>query len=195
MRFEFLHGDCPGRLDAENHIRSIYKIIYGADVQDFAPLLVTARNADNQIMCAAGIRTSQDQFFSDRYLDSDLAIAVRAKSGIDTPKSKIMEITSLASNTPFPVLPMLDAMIEWGRANGMTCGVFTATRPLRRLLKRTGLSYIELAAADISKIAHAEKWGSYYEFDPRVCAFCEVAADPMTLSPRPRTAELRSEAS
>jgi hypothetical protein len=169
--------------------------MYNADVQEFAPLLVAARRVNGEILCAAGIRTSRDQFFSDRYLDADFESVLRAKTSIVAPQSEIMEVVSLASTTPFPVLPMMDAMIRWGRDNGMTCGVFTATRALRRLLKRTGLRYFELAAADVSKVAYPESWGRYYETDPWVCAFTEEPSEHLILSPRLRAAQLRSEAS
>jgi hypothetical protein len=106
-----------------------------------------------------------------------------------------MEVVSLASTTPFPVLPMLDKMIEWGRENGMTCGVFTATTPLRRLLKRTSLNYVELASADISRVSNPKAWGSYYDTDPKVCAFSEALSQPVALSPRARATKIAGEAS
>jgi hypothetical protein len=195
MRIEFLSGDCPGRQETQDHIRSVYKAVYSAKINEFAPLLVAARRANGEILCAAGIRTSRDQFFSDNYLDAAFSTVLRAKTSIDAPQSEIMEVVSLASTTPFPVLPMMDAIIGWGRANGMTCGVFTATRSLRRLLKRTGLPYVEVAAADVSKIADPTIWGTYYDTDPWVCAFSEAPTELLTLSPRSRAAELRSEAS
>lgn len=195
MQIEFLSGQCPGRQQTEDHIASVYRATYNADVKEFAPLLVAARRADGQIMCAAGIRTIHDGFFSDRYLDDNFSTVLQAETGIDAPQSEIMEVVSLASTTPFPVLPLLDAMIVWGRTKGMTCGVFTATRPLRRLLKRTGLPYSELAAADISKVSDPDIWGTYYQADPWVCAFSEVHSQPMTLSPRHRAMASRSEAS
>ncbi len=189
MKIEFLSGVCPARKEAQDHIRSVYKNVYGAEVTEFAPLLVVAKRLDGEILCAAGIRTAQDGFFSDAYLPADFSAALRQAADLDVPASEIMEVVSLASRTPFPVLPMLDKMIEWGRENGMTCGVFTATKPLRRLLNRTSLAYVELAIADDSKVTNPEAWGSYYDTDPKVCAFSEVLSQPATLSPRTIAAE------
>jgi len=191
MRIEFVGRDCPERQKTQDHITNVYRDVYGAEINDFAPLLVSAKRADGKVLCAAGIRTSRDRFFSDRYLDGDLTAVLRAKTGIDAPQEEIMEVVSLASLTPFPVLPMMDAMIRWGQGNGMTCGVFTATGPLRRLLKRAGLPYVKLAAATISRAGEPDIWGSYYDTDPWVCAFNKA----VTLSPRHHAAELRSEAS
>lgn len=184
MKIEFLSGVSAGRTAAENHIQSVYWNTYRAKITDFAPLLVVAQRPDGQILCAAGIRTARDGFFSDAYLKQDFSTVLRQLAGLDVPADQIMEVVSLASKTPFPVLPMLDRMIEWGRENGMTCGVFTATRPLRQLLRRTGLAYTELASAQASQVANPQDWGRYYETDPKVCAFSEVLAQPVTLSPR-----------
>lgn len=195
MKIEFLNGDCPGRTQAQDHIRGVYKTVYGAEVTDFAPLLVVAKRADETILCAAGIRTVRDGFFSQAYLASDFSTAVQQATGLHVPPCEVMEVASLASTTPFPVLPMLDKMIAWGRENGMTCGVFTATRSLRRLLNRTTLRYVELASADVCRVANPQDWGTYYDTDPRVCAFSEVLSQPVTLSPRAQAPALAAEAS
>ncbi|MEB8385617.1 thermostable hemolysin [Rhodobacteraceae bacterium KMM 6894] len=184
MLIEFLTGECPGRAAAQDHIKSVYRDVYGAQVSAFSPLLVVAKRVDGKILCAAGIRTAQNGFFSDTYLGTDFSSALRRAANLDVPAGNIMEVVSLASITPFPVLPMLDRMIGWGRENGMTCGVFTATAPLRRLLRRTGLGYVELAPAKVSMVSNPQDWGHYYDTDPRVCAFNDVLTNPVYLSPR-----------
>ena len=184
MQIEFLTGECPGRVAAQEHIKRVYRDAYGAEVNAFAPLLVVAKRLDGKILCAAGIRTAQDGFFSDIYLGSGFSPALQSAANLDVPTDNIMEVVSLASTTPFPVLPMLDRMIAWGRENGMTCGVFTATAPLRRLLRRTGLGFVELAPAKISMVPNPQDWGHYYDTDPRVCAFNDVLTNPVFLSPR-----------
>ncbi|MBT5000660.1 MAG: hypothetical protein HOJ68_07985 [Bacteroidetes bacterium] len=195
MKIEFLSGDCPGRQEAQDHIRGVYRRVYGANIDEFAPLLVVAKRIDGEILCAAGIRTAEDGFFSDAYLPSDFSSALQQVAGISVPISEIMEVVSLASTTPFPVLPMLDKMIEWGRQNAMTCGVFTATKPLRRLLNRTSLNYVELASANVTQVPNPKAWGSYYDTDPKVCAFSEVLSQPVVLSPRGLAANLAGAAS
>ena len=190
MKIKFLSGDCPGRQETQDHIRGVYRHVYGANIDEFAPLLVVAKRIDGEILCAAGIRTAEDGFFSEAYLPSDFSSALQQVAGISVPISEIMEVVSLASTTPFPVLPMLDKMIEWGRQNAMTCGVFTATKPLRRLLNRTSLNYVELASANVTQVPNPKAWGSYYDTDPKVCAFSEVLSQPVVLSPRGLAANL-----
>jgi hypothetical protein len=188
MKIELLRQACPGRQAAENHIRRVYKDVYGAEITEFAPLLVSASQVDGEVMCAAGIRTAVDGFFSGTYMDGDFGDALFAQAGHKVPEVAIMEVVSLASRTPFPVLPMLDWMIGWGRRNGMTCGVFTATAPLRKLLHRTGLTYLTLCPADPSRLKNASSWGRYYETDPWVCAVSEMSTQQPALSPRSQSA-------
>jgi hypothetical protein len=188
MRIKFLGQDCPGRKAAEDHIHRVYKDVYGATVTEFAPLLVAASRPGGEILCAAGIRTQAHGFFSDTYLNGNFSKVLRAQTGHKIDQNEIMEVVSLASTTPFPVLPMFDSMLNWGRANGMTCGVFTATAPLRKLLKRTGLSYAPLCAANPARLANAGDWGRYYDSDPWVCAVSETHFKQPVLSPRARNA-------
>lgn len=199
MKITFLDKKHPDRYAAKAHIRKVYRDAYAADVKVFPPTLVVATNMDGHIVCAAGIRTAADGFFSDTYLDNDLPDAVLAADGKNVPATQIMEVVSLASTTPFPVLTLMDALIAWGRVRNMTCGVFTATRQLRHLLKRTGLPYIELCPASRRCVDNPESWGSYYKTDPWVCMFSESVAVPAALSPRGlqqiKTIILQSEAS
>jgi hypothetical protein len=188
MKIEFLTPGSPGRQAAEDHIRHVYKDVYGAQVAEFAPFLVSASRANGEVLCAAGIRTASDGFFSDTYLNGGFSAALLAQTGHRVPDREIMEVVSLASKTPFPVLPMLDRMVEWGRLHGMTCGVFTATAPLRKLLQRTGLSYMSLCPADPARLENAASWGRYYETDPWVCAVSETLFRQPALSPRAQTA-------
>lgn len=197
MNIEFLNNSDPRYAAAVAHIKAVYDHSFGANPDQFSPLLVTGRNLSGEILCAAGLRLHRDGFFSDAYLDGGFTAALKRADGQPVPLDQVMEVTTLASVTPFPVLGMLDAMIGWGRARGMTCGVFTATRQLRRLLGRTGLSYTSLCTADPSHLPDAGVWGSYYAQDPWVCACTDSAFAPIMLSPRTRAAgmALRAEAS
>ncbi|EEX08511.1 conserved hypothetical protein [Ruegeria lacuscaerulensis ITI-1157] len=105
MKIEFLEAGDPGRAAVEHHIRQVYDQTFGAEVREFAPLLVSARRQGGEILCAAGIRTAQDGFFSEAYLDFDFGAALLLKTGVEVPRESIMEVVSLAATSPFPVLP------------------------------------------------------------------------------------------
>jgi hypothetical protein len=152
-----------------------------------------------KIVCAAGIRTAADGFFSNIYTKNDLSNAVLTVSGTDIPNAQIMEVVSLASITPFPVLPLLDAIIAWGNDRDMACGVFTATNRLRHLLNHTNMPYYTLCSASNSSVNDPASWGNYYDTDPWVCALIQSTTIHKAYSPRvlqqTRAMQVHSEAS
>jgi hypothetical protein len=199
MNIAFLGKNDPMRNIAKEHIRKVYYDVYGADVKTFAPTLVAATNMDGKIVCAAGIRTAADGFFSDIYTNNNLPDTIAAASGTKIPNAQIMEVVSLASTTPFPVLPMLDAIIAWGQDRNMACGVFTATHHLRHLLNHSNMPYLTLCPANRSSVNDPESWGSYYDTGPWVCALIQPKQTHKAYSPRAlqhtRAIQVHSEAS
>ena len=147
---------------------------------------------DGEILCAAGIRTAQTASSPMPICTSDFSTAFTTIARINVPAEQIMEVVSLASTTPFPVLPMLDRMIEWGRENGMTCGVFTATAPLRRLLRRTGFELCGTGASrtDLHR-SQIHTTGEPITTRTRRCAHsARSLSQPAVLSPRARAAQI-----
>lgn len=185
MHLEFIGPRDPGRAAAEAHLRGVYREVYGADLCSFAPILVGVSDARGRVLAAAGLRTAADGFFSSVYLDDPFDVRLAALTGQRVAAGTILEVVSLASASPFPVLPLIDGIIGWGRTHGMRWGVFTATAALRRLLRRSGMACLELGPARPERLADAGAWGSYYRGDPRVCAFSDAAAS-LVLSPRAR---------
>ncbi len=188
MKTEFLIADSPRYEEVKAHTQKVYHDSYGAVIRNFAPLLVASFNAQGKIMCSAGIRTSADGFFSDTYLDGDVTSTILERTGQVIDASEIMEVVSLASATPFPVLAMMDKVVGWGRAHGMTLGLFTATAKLRNLLARADMPYDLLCPASPARVQNPDDWGSYYDTDPCVCSFSEKFRAPFLISPRNRAA-------
>jgi len=186
MKTEFLTPDSPRYDEVTAHTQKIYRDTYGATIRNFAPLLVASFNAEGKILCAAGIRTKEDGFFSDTYLDDDLGNTILKRTGQVVAASEIMEVVSLASATPFPVLAMMDKMVQWGRMHNKSLGIFTATAKLRKLLGRAKLPYNLLCPANPARVDNPDDWGSYYDTDPCVCSFSEEFCTQITLSPRNR---------
>lgn len=191
MHIDFIGPADRGRDRAEAHVRAVYRDVYGADLRTFAPLLVAAADAAGRIVCVAGIRTAPDGFFLNAYLDQPIEAALSEFGRGPVPSETILEVVSMASTSPFPVLPVLDAIVAWGRGRAIDWGVFTATAPLRHLLTRAGMPYAEICAARPRCVADPDVWGSYYGADPRVCAYSDKPRTPLVLS---RRASPRAEA-
>jgi hypothetical protein len=185
MRIEFIGPEHRSRNQAEAHVRAVYRDAYGADVRAFAPLLVAARDSADRMVCVAGIRTAADGFFSSVYLDQPIDRVLSGFGHGRVAPGEALEVVSLASSSPFPVLPVLDAVIGWARERRIGWAVFTATRPLRRLLGRAGMPFTELCAARAERLTDASEWGQYYEADPWVCAYSDTLRQPLRLSRRP----------
>lgn len=168
----------PGTAAAEDgyatgaaHIRSVYNEVFGARVTGLPPRLVSARGPNGSVICVAGIRTGAEGFFSQCYLDRPVCDILSEIAGTPVADADILEVVSMAATSPFPMLPVLDAIVTWGRERQIGWGIFTATANIRRLVNRAGLSCTPLVQARPDRVDTPEAWGSYYAQNPWVCAF------------------------
>lgn len=184
MHVDFVTQECAAYARACDHVRTVYRDAYGAEVRQFAPVLATATHRNGALLCVAGLRTAATGFFSDSYLDRPLDQRLSGLGQGQVSADQVLEVVSLATTSHFAVLPLLDAITVWGRAHALTWGVFTATAPLRRLLRRAGMPFADLAAARPECLPDPQSWGSYYETDPRVCALNDSWAGMGRLNPR-----------
>ncbi len=176
-------GD-PLRSDIEAYVRQVFARQHDAVVRDFPDRLAAVLAPDRSPLCAAGIRTVEDGFFSEFYLDSPIEAALGRVCDAPVQRSQVIEVTSLASDRPGHSFLLLDYITQLGRADGRTWGVFTATDKLRRCLERTGLTIATLAAARAEAVPNRADWGRYYEADPMVCAMQDHSEQPISFLPR-----------
>lgn len=153
----------------EAGIAGAYRRAYGACLTSFAPLLVAAFEPGGPV-AAAGLRFGNQSFFSEIYLDRPIEAVIAAVSGGSPEREHIVEICSLAAMQPGAAVPFLHAIIELCRDAGFEWAFFTATAPLRRLLTREGIVFVDLAPATRARIASPHAWGTYYEYAPKVVA-------------------------
>ena len=78
---------------------------------------------------------------------------------------------------------VFEAVTSDGRRSGKCWGLFTATGPLMRLLRRTGVPLLPLAPARPDRLSDAARWGRYYQTDPWVCAL-QDSVQPLRFMPR-----------
>lgn len=125
-----------------------------------------------QPLAALAIRRAADEtLFLETYLDVPIEAAVSQAFGNPVARSAIVEIGCLAA-TPTPAMLKL-----WGKAaislsEGHSVAVATLTLPLRKMFRRVGLPFVELAKADPALLrgAACDDWGRYYDAEPLVCA-------------------------
>lgn len=176
MQVEFLTWRDAGWQAAASLIETHFATIHGARITIPAITLAVAMSRTGAVLGAAGLRGPAEGFFSQVYLDRPIADELSDRSGMAVSAGDIFEVVSMACPKPLATLPLIEAITAEGRRQGRSWGMFTATGPLIRLLKRAGVPLVMLCPARSERLAAASDWGSYYESDPWVCAVHEGPA-------------------
>jgi hypothetical protein len=160
----------------EAFVRQSYLDHYGG-APPFLPNRLTAHfDADGRVVCAAGLRSEGDGFFSEAYLDSPIESALGDAVHGAIERRRIIEVTSFASREPRATARFIAQIAADAREAGFLWSFFTVTRRLGAFLERHGAPLVRLAAADPSRIERPSRWGSYYQHAPT------VYASPLTAS-------------
>lgn len=158
------------RDQSEVLIRKVYAAEYGAVLQTFPSRIFALLNEHREIVCAAGLRSQGDGFFSERYLDSPIEQALRVVSKRTIARSEIFEVVTFASRAARATPAFIESIARFGHANGFLWSFFTLTRRLHRVVERLGHPLTYLADADPRRISDYERWGTYYAAEPKVFA-------------------------
>ena len=178
MRFLLVSPRHALRARVEEHIRDVYAREYDAAPEAFPDMLVALVDEGGRPVSAAGLRLGWSQCFSGCYLDHDVSDLLMQRVGRQVEPEAILEVTTLAGGHAGEGIELVRRIIAFGHELGMSWGVFTATRRLRAVLRRTGFDLVDLAPAQRERLARPEVWGSYYDNDPWVCALEDPHAMP-----------------
>jgi hypothetical protein len=161
----------PQRAALEAFIRSIYARRYGAQVRDFAPMLVALRD-HNAIVAAAGYRDAADtRLYLERYLSEPVEAALARVAHHRVARERIVEVGHLASERGGEGLRLIRLIAPHLANLGFEWVVCTVTRELRPALERLDTRPLTLHAAEPSVLGkEAASWGKYYEHAPVVVA-------------------------
>jgi hypothetical protein len=154
----------------EAFVRRSYLDHYGG-APPFLPNRLTAHfDADGRVVCAAGLRSESDGFFSEAYLDAPIEAVLSAAVHSEIERRRIIEVTSFASREPRATARFVAQIATDSCKAGFLWSFFTVTRRLSAFLDRHGAPLVRLAAADPSRVERPSRWGSYYEHAPMVYA-------------------------
>ncbi len=154
------------RREVQEFVRKGFYQWYRADVQDFLPLLISARA--EKIHSVLGLRTNPKQTLVTRYLDTTLDDTLESL-GITDFQGKIAEIGNLYSESHTYTLPLLLTTVKALREAGFAYALFTATTRVQALFMRYGLHAQAICEANPDKLnGQASGWGSYYQAGPTV---------------------------
>ncbi|MDB5724226.1 MAG: hypothetical protein JWQ16_980 [Novosphingobium sp.] len=136
-----------------------------------------------QPLATLGCRGADEgPLFLEAYLHQPVERIVSTALDEAIDRANIVEIGCLAA-MPSPALLTLWCRTAATLSNQYEVAVATLTRPLRQMFGRVGLPFVQLVAADASRLGPdaARDWGSYYNLDPVVCAGrIEAWADVLT---------------
>jgi len=179
------------RARVEDDIRALYAGRYGAVLTSFAQTIVAELSDGGRVQCAAGLRFGHEALFSEHYLDLPVEQVLEDRLAQAVDRGRLVEVCHLAGTGSGHSLPFVRKLVAMLRDMGTEWAIFTATRPLRALLLRSGVSMLDLGRADKSRIPDPAAWGDYFEHDPRIMAVgqrCAPAARRFTAVFAPRQA-------
>src|ERR1700675_3351565 len=168
--FVVVPGSDRMRCAVEDAIRKLSWKRFGAFLSSFAQTIVAELSQSGSVECAAGIRFGNEAFFSECYLDLPIEQVLHDQLGRTVRRDKIVEVSHLAAPCSGRSLVFVKNLIEMLRTRDAEWAIFTATKPLRGLLRRNRLAMTELGWADRSRGPNPECWGHYFKHDPRIMA-------------------------
>ena len=178
--------DDPLRAEVEAYIDGVFRERYDARIAAWAPTLV-ATCSNGQFLAAAGYRRATEALFLERYLDMPIEEAIAAHAGERVSRQQIFEVGHFASRQAGEGRRLMLLLGLHLARNGCRWVVSTATRELRALLLRTGLTPFALAAADPGRLAAgAADWGSYYDHAPVIVSGDLARSLAILVKRRPR---------
>jgi len=179
----------------EDAIQKLYWNRYEALLSSFAQTIVAELSQSGSVECAAGIRFGSEAFLSECYLDLPMERLLQDQLGRTVHRDKIVEISHLAAPSSGRSLPFVQNLIELLRTRDAEWAIFTATKPLRSLLRRNRLAMIELGCAERSRVPNPESWGHYFKHDPRIMAVSHrTAFEPKRFYYPPASPQLPADA-
>ena len=154
----------PERQRVEDFIKAIYKQSYNADISVDYPILMSIRNADDDILAAVGFRyADREALFLERYT------ATPIDTILDCSRSEIVEIGNLASAGQGASVFLFAALASYLNNKNIRYAAITGTDFLHKYFKRAGLNPRKICDADIAAVQEdGQSWGSYYDTQPRV---------------------------
>jgi len=162
----------PERAELEAFVRAAFARKHDASVASFMPTLLSFRDASGALRGVIGLRNAQPKpLYLEQYLEQPVEAAIAAATGNLVQRHEVVEVGNLAGANCRAAMRMVAELPSYLLARDYRWIVFTATSAVRGILQGFGAPLVELARADGGRVAGGEdRWGRYYESDPRVLA-------------------------
>lgn len=162
----------PERPELEAFVRSAFARRHEATVSSFMPTLLSFRDAAGELRGVIGLRGAQPQpLYLEQYLEQPVEAAIATATGQPVRRAEVVEVGNLAGANCRAAMRMVASLPSYLLARDYHWIAFTATSAVRGILAAFGAPLVELARADGSRVTTGnDRWGRYYESDPRVLA-------------------------
>lgn len=160
----------PERARVEDFIRRVYDESYNAEIIVNYPILMSVRDSGGNIMAAVGFRpANQEPLFLEQYIGVPIEQSLSSIYSQAISRNHIAEIGNLASTGGGASIFLFMALASHLNNKGISHAVATGTDYLHKKFIQLGLKPKKICDATPEALSsEIEKWGSYYETNPRV---------------------------
>lgn len=165
-------SDAPDRAELEAFVGAAFRRRHDATVTSFMPTLLSFRDRAGDLRGVIGLRGAVPQrLYLEQYLEQPVEAAIAAATGQPVRREQVVEVGNLAGANCRAAMRMVALLPGYLLSRDYRWIVFTATSTVRGILEGFGAPLVELARADGARVAGSpDRWGRYYEQDPRVFA-------------------------
>jgi hypothetical protein len=172
LRLAEARAGAADRAELEAFVADAFRRRHDATVQSFMPTLLSFRDGAGELRGVIGLRGAARQpLYLEQYLEQPVELAIAAATDRAVERRQVVEVGNLAGTNCRTAMRMVAALPAHLLAQDYEWIVFTATSAVRGILQGFGAPLVELARADASRVAGGpDRWGRYYDTDPRVLA-------------------------
>ena len=159
------------RLAVESFVASQFFKNHQAEVSEFLPYLMSAET-EKKITSAIGFRIATRQpLFLEQYLNQPVEARLSQLRQEPVSRQAIAEIGNLASSAPGSSQMLFVLVISVLHRAGIDWAIFTATRPVQRMIASLGINCLDICTAHEVQLKQSkDSWGDYYAHQPKVIA-------------------------
>lgn len=171
LRLGEVNPGAADRAELEAFVGQSFQRGHGATVTSFMPTLLSFRDAQGALRGVVGVRAADPEpLYLEQYLDRPVERTLEAVTGRPVLRRQVVEIGNLAGGNCRAAMRIVALLPAYLLARDYRWIVFTATSAVRGILQGFRAPLVELARADVQSVPGGERWGSYYDKDPRVLA-------------------------
>lgn len=172
LRLAVAGNEAPQRPELEAFVQAAFKRRHGANVTSFMPTLLSFRDTVGRLRGVVGLRGAERRpLYLEQYLEQPIEATIAAATGQSVRRSQVVEVGNLAGTNCRAAVRMVALLPAYLLSLDYLWIAFTATSSVRTILEGFGAPLVELARADGACVAQGQdRWGRYYETDPRVFA-------------------------